>query len=179
MTVQRSLYGLVAEFGDADTLRAAVAQLCAEGYRELDAYSPFAVEGLAEQLRGRRSRLPWVMFAGALFGGIGTYVLEWYSAVIDYPIDVGGRPPASWPLFLPPAIEMTVLWAAIAGVAALFLRSGLPRMHHPLFVLEAFEAASRDRFFLVVRSDDPLYGPIATRECLEQQRPLAVREVLL
>jgi hypothetical protein len=169
---------MVAEFGDAEALRAAIRQLRAHGYRELDAYSPFAVEGLAEELRGRRSRLPWAMLAGALFGGIGTYFLEWYSAVINYPINVGGRPPGSWPLFLPPAIEMTVLGSAVFGVAAFFLRCGLPRTHHPLFNLDAFEGASRDRFFLVVRSDDPLYGHQETRECLERQRPLAVQEVV-
>ncbi len=93
--------------------------------------------------------------SGRSGGGLGTFALEWYSAVFDYPINVGGRPTVSWPAFLPPAIEMTLVGAAVFGVIAMLIHSGLPRLHHPLFDVKAFERGSNDRFFLLLRADDP------------------------
>lgn len=148
-------YGYLAEFADAPTLLAAVRQLRLEGYRRIEAYSPYPVEGLAAALGPVRDRIPLLMLLGGLGGGIGTLALEYYSAVIDYPIDVGGRPDASWPAFIPAALEMTLLGAAVFGFVGMLRANGLPRLRHPLFELQRFEAASRDGFFVVVCADDP------------------------
>ncbi len=170
-------YGCMAEFDSAERLLDAVSAVRRLGYTRLEAYSPFAVEGLAEALGPMRNRVPLLTLAGGLFGGIGMLALEYYSAVIDYPIDVGGRPTASWPAFIPSALEMAVLWAALFGVIAMIAGNGLPRLYHPVFNVERFKAASRDGFFLVVRADDPRYDDAQVGHDLAGLAPRAVDRV--
>jgi Protein of unknown function (DUF3341) len=143
----------------------------------LEAYSPCAVEGMEEALGHRRDGVAGWMLLGAVIGGVGTYALEWYSAVFNYPINVGGRPTASWPAFLPPALEMTVLGAAVFGVVAMLIGNGLPRLNHPLFDVKAFERASADRFFMLVRLDDPNIDVQPLHELCTSLSALRVEEV--
>lgn len=171
------LHGLLAEFDSAAALTAAVRRVRAATRFAPEAYAPCPLEELGALLPPHRDRIPLAMLLGALAGGIGTFALEWYSAVVDYPLDVGGRPLFSWPAFLPPALEMTLLGAALCGVAAMLIGNGLPRLHHPLFAVPAFERASRDRFFLLLRADDPPFEARAARALLESLAPLAVHEV--
>ena len=172
-----AVYGCMGQFDSAETLRGAALQLRHAGYTRLEAYSPFAVEGLAEALGPTHSRLPLLVLLGGLVGGVGTLVLQYYSAVIDYPIDVGGRPTASWPAFIPAALEMTILFAVLAGVVGMLVGNGLPRLYHPVFNVARFADASRDGFFLVIRADDPRYDSEATRQVLLDLDPLSVDEV--
>lgn len=172
------LYGLLAEFATADQLIEAVT--CARagaGDAIVEAYSPLPIEGLDEARGAPTDRVPLFVLLGAIVGGLGTYALEWYSAVFDYPINVGGRPPASWPAFLPPAIEMTLLGATLAGVLAMLLGNGLPRLNHPLFGVPSFERASNDRFFLLLRAQGAAFDAAAARSVLEALAPLAISEV--
>ena len=171
------LYGLLAELPTADALREAVRAARAHGYEEVEAYSPFAIDGLGELAGLRRNRVALVTLLGGLAGGIGTYFLQWYSAVIDYPINVGGRPLHSWPSFIPATFEFTILGAAFAAVIAMFSMNGLPRLHHPLFEVEEFELASRNRFFLCLPSRDPVFAPGPARTLLEELQPMLLREV--
>lgn len=172
------LHGLLAEFASVDQLRTAVSRARAEGhYVALEAYSPFPIEGLDVALGPRRDGIAFHMLLGAIAGGAGTFALEWYSAVFDYPINVGGRPTGSWVAFLPPAIEMTVLGAALFGVIAMLIHNGLPRLHHPLFGVAAFARASADRFFLLVRADDPNFDERSTRDFLDTLGSLTISEV--
>src|SRR5690242_16761541 len=174
------LYGVLAEFATAEQLLAAVARARAETrHAVLEAYSPLPIEGLVEALGPRKAdRIPFWMLLGAIVGGAGTFALEWYAAVWNYPINVGGRPTGSWPAFLPPAIEMAVLGAALFGVLAMLICSGLPRWHHPLFAVESFDRASNDRFFLLLRPANPTFDSQRAREFLRTLTPLTVREVL-
>jgi hypothetical protein len=142
-----ALYGVLAEFATADLLLAATRAARRAGYR-LEAYAPYPVEGLAEAVGFGPTRMPLVTFAGGLAGGLGTYFMEWYSAVISYPINVGGRPLHSWPAFVPPAVAFTILGAALASVLGMILANGLPRLRHPLFEVPGFDLATRNRFFL-------------------------------
>lgn len=173
------LYGVLAEFANAEQLLAAVARARTESLHAVfEAYSPLPVEGLAEALGPRKAdRIPFWMLLGAIAGGAGTFALEWYAAVWNYPINVGGRPTGSWQAFLPPAIEMAVLGAAIFGVLAMLIGNGLPRWHHPLFAVESFGRASNDRFFLVVRAVDPDFDAQRARAFLQTLAPLTIQEV--
>ncbi|MEI7035326.1 DUF3341 domain-containing protein [Fulvimonas yonginensis] len=170
-------HGWLARFDGAQALLVAARELRALGYTRLEAYTPYAVEGLAEVLGPVRNRIPLLVLLGGLCGGFGTLFLQWYAAVVDYPINVGGRPDASWPAFIPAALEMTILFAAAFGVAGMLLANGLPRLNHPLFGLARFEAVSRDGFFLWLRADDARFDARQARADLERLAPLAIDEV--
>jgi len=171
------VYGLLAEFKDADALVEATARATAAGYRKIDAYAPFSVPGLADALGFRRDRVAPVTLLGGIAGGAGIYLLQWYSAVIDYPINAGGRPLHSWPAFIPATFECTVLGAALAAFFGFLILSGLPKLHHPIFNARDFDLASRNRFFLCVEATDPRFDRSGTRRFLDSLAPLQVSEV--
>jgi hypothetical protein len=176
MSVARS-YGVLAEFASAEQLVSAATRVrSAMPECTLEAYSPFPIDGLAEAL-GDRDRIPLLMLLGALGGGIGTFLIEWYSAAVDYPLNVGGRPVDSWQAFLPPAAEMTLLGAALLGIVALLITTGLPRLHHPLFDIEAFERATSDRFFLLLRSSRRHDSRERGHAILSTLSPLSITDV--
>ncbi|HTL76969.1 MAG TPA: DUF3341 domain-containing protein [Casimicrobiaceae bacterium] len=172
------LYALLAEFADPRALLDAVRR-CRERYHDVDAYAPYAVDGLAEALGVRKNRVPLVTLIGGLVGGAGIYFLQWYSAVVDYPINSGGRPLDSWPVFIPPTFEITILGAALAAFFGMLLLNGLPKLHHPIFNAPEFELASRNRFFVAIRATDPEFDAVRTRAFLEGLAPIKVSEVPL
>ena len=161
------VYGLMAEFESPEAVVEATRQAYAQGYRWMEAYTPFPVDGLAEALGPRSNRVPAIVFSGGLIGGLTGYFMQWYSAVVNYPINVGGRPLHSWPAFIPITFEMTVLGAALAAVVGLLALNGLPRPHHPVFNLPDFVLASNDRFFLSIQARDPRFDPEATSRMLQ------------
>jgi hypothetical protein len=160
------IYGLLAEFKDPTALVEAARQAYAAGYRRMDAYTPFPVEGLAEALGFRRTRVPLIVFIGGLVGALTGYGMQYWCNAVDYPINVGGRPLNSWPSFLPVTFELTVLFAALAGVFGLLALCGLPMPYHPLFHVPRFAQVSRDRFFLCIEHTDPKFDHEATRQFL-------------
>lgn len=171
---RREPYGLMAEFASAALLVDAARRTRAEGYRRIEAYTPFSVEGLPEAIGFTRNRVPLVTLLGGIAAGLGAYFLQWYTAVIDYPINVGGRPLHSWPAFVPVTFELTVLGAALAAFFGFLILSGLPRLHHPMFGAADFDLATRDRFFLCVLGADPRFDPDRTADFLRGLQPLRV-----
>jgi hypothetical protein len=165
-----TLYGVMAEFASADALLAAARKARAAGYERLEAYSPFPVEGLAETIGFARNWVAPIVLGGGLAGGIGGYFMQWYSAVISYPINTGGKPPHSWPEFIPVTFELTILGAALAGVIGMLLLNGLPKLYHPVFNVREFDLASRNRVVLCVRGAD-------ARPFLEGLQPMGVWDV--
>jgi hypothetical protein len=172
-----SLYGLLAEFRTAEELIAAASRAREAGYQRIDAYSPFPHEGLVEATGSFKDRVPLITLIGGILGGTGGYFLQWYAAVIDYPINIGGRPLNSWPSFIPATFELTVLGAALFAVFGTLAMNRLPKLYHPLFNVPEFELASRSRFFLCLRCEDPKFDLDATRGFLRSLNPLALSEV--
>jgi hypothetical protein len=171
-------WGLLAEFRTADDLLRATRAVYGDGYRAIDAYSPLPVHGLAEALGFTRTRLPVVVLAGGLTGATLGFLMQVWMSAVDYPIDIGGRPPVSWPSFIVITFEMTVLFAALSAVLGMFALNGLPRPYHPVFHVERFrDHGSRDRFFLAVESRDPRFDPERTRAFLESLGPEGVHDV--
>jgi Protein of unknown function (DUF3341) len=170
-------YGIMAEYETPEAVVAAAHRTREAGFTSLDAYTPFPVEGLAEAIGFPSNRMPTVVLVGGLVGGSLGYLMQWYSSTIGYPINVGGRPFHSWPMFLPITFEMTVLGAAFAAVLGMLGLNGLPRPHHPVFGANGFERATRDRFFLCVFALDPKFDLTTTREFLETTNPIRVTVV--
>jgi len=172
------LYGLMAEFDTAEHLKEAAEKAHAAGYRRMDAYSPFPIEGLAQALGYPRSGMPTVVFVGGLIGALSGYALQYYISVIDYPLNIGGRPLNSWPAFIPAIFEMTVLFAALSAVLGMILMNGLPQPYHPVFNVPRFALASNDRFFLCIEARDPKFNLEESRTFLQSLQPREVAEVL-
>jgi hypothetical protein len=173
------LYGLMAEFETPEALLEATQHTYKNGYRRIDAYSPFPVEGLAEAVGFHHTRLPLIVLIGGILGAVGGFVLQYWISVIDYPLNVGGKPYNSWPAFIPVTFETTVLAAALTAVLAMLALNGLPMPYHPVFNVERFALASRDRFFLCVEAADPKFDREKTRGFLESLRPRSVSDVEL
>jgi ActD protein len=180
---RRFLYGIIAEFEHAEDILNAARWTHEAGYYRMDAYTPFPVEGLSEELGHRDKYVPWIMLAGGVMGALGGFSFLYFTMVVDYPMNIGGRPasPGSfgWPFFIPITFEMTVLLSALSGVVGMFLINGLPMPYHPVFDAPHFERASSDRFFLCIEARDPRFDREETRKFLESLNPLRVSEVEL
>ncbi|MCC6364066.1 MAG: DUF3341 domain-containing protein [Bryobacterales bacterium] len=174
---QSGLYGLMASFDRPEPLLDAAREAHAEGYRDMDAYAPMPVEGLAEAVGFRSNSVPRIVFVGGLLGATGGFGLMWWITVIAYPHIVDGRPLNSWPAYIPITFECMVLIASLTAVVAMLGLNGLPQPYHPVFNVPQFERASRDQFFLCIEATDPKFDLAATRRFLEQQKPLEVMEV--
>jgi hypothetical protein len=172
------LYGLVAAFEDEDELLEAAARAHASGYRQMDAYSPFPVEGLTDALGRKPRAVPFLFLVGGLCGCLGGYFLQWYSMGVDYPLNAGGKPLNSWPMFIPITFELTVLSSALFGFFGIMILNRFPQPYHPVFnVAEFRDHASRDGFFLCIEASDPRFDPIQTRDFLVRLGPYKVEEV--
>lgn len=175
MSARRAaLYGLMAEFAAPDPLIRAVHAARRAGYRRVEAYTPYPIEEVSEALELRRSKVPLLVLVGGLIGLTGGYLLQYWINVWEFPMNIGGRPMHSWPAFIVPTFEMTILFAALFAVLGMFALNGLPHPYHPVFNVERFAAASRDSFFLVIEAVDPRFDISATADFL---RRLDAREV--
>jgi hypothetical protein len=171
------IYGTMAEFASPQALVDAARRTHAAGYRKIDAYSPFPVEELAEAIGFHKNYVPLVTLIGGITGGITGYLMQYYIAVISYPVNVGGRPYHSWPSFIIVTFEMTILFGAIFAVFGMLALNGLPMPYHPVFNVPRFAFATKDRFFLMVFSTDPKYDSQGTRQFLESLDPQSISEV--
>jgi hypothetical protein len=171
------IYGLMAEFEDPTSLVTATERAHHEGYRHMDAYSPFPIEELHDALGARHTKLPLIVLIGGLVGCLGGYALQYWSSVIAYPLNIGGKPLHSWPAFIPVTFECTILAAALSCVLGMLALNGLPMPYHPVFNLARFALASRNRFFLCIEAKDPKFDLEATRRFLESLEPREVSTV--
>ncbi len=172
------LYGLMAEFDDPQALVSAARRAHEEGYRRMDAYSPFPIEELSEAIGIHHTAVPLLVLIGGIVGGIGGFGLQYWVSAIAYPLNVGGRPFNSWPSFIPVTFELTVLIAALTAVFGMLALNRLPMVYHPVFNVPRFALATRDRFFLCIETTDPRFDLHTTRAFLESFAPREVSEVV-
>ena len=170
-------YGMMAEFDSVNALVDAANRTREAGYKKIDAYSPFPVEGLAEAIGFHHDEVPLVVLIGALLGGLGGYLLQYWISVVSYPVNVGGKPYHSWPAFIVVTFEMTILFGGIFAVFGMLALNGLPMPYHPVFNVPRFAFATKDRFFLIVLSSDPKYKPDEVRRFLDSLAPRSVSDV--
>lgn len=171
------MYGVLAEFDSADALIDAARATHDAGYTSVETMTPFPVEELNDALELPRSPVPLFMLIGGLCGGATAYFTLWYTAVIDYPWNVAGRPLHSWPSFIPITFELTVLGGVLFGLIAFFVLSRLTTLHHPSFNVRRVRRASRNAFFLIIRGDDAQFDPDRTAEWLDGLDPARVEVV--
>jgi len=177
MKPSSAVYGLMAEFDDPGSLVTATGRAHHEGYRCMDAYSPYPIEELHEALGSHHTRLPLIVLIGGLIGCLAGYTLQYWVSAMAYPINVGGKPFHSWPAFVPVTFECTILGAALSAVLGMLALNGLPQPYHPVFNVPRFALASRNRFFLCIESTDPKFDLETTRRFLETLNPREVTTV--
>lgn len=170
-------YGLAAEYEGPEQVLAAAQAAHEAGYRHMDAYTPYPVEGLDDALGQPPSKLGFVVLLVGISGVLLGFFMQWWATVEFYPMNVGGRPLNSWPNFIVITFEITVLLSALTAAFFMLARNGLPRLHHSIFNTPGFERVTRDRFFLCIETSDPRYDDTDTRAFLERTDALAVTEV--
>jgi len=172
-----AIYGLMAEFETPESLIQAVRKVRQEGYTRIDAYTPFPVEGLAEEVGFHSNLLPMLVLGAGIVGALGGFALQYWVSTINYPLNIGGRPLNSWPSFIPVTFELTILFAALTAVLGMIALNGLPMPYHPVFNVPRFAMASQDRFFLCVESTDEKFDRERTLAFLQGLQPNTVTEV--
>ena len=176
-TLPPAIYGVMAEFDTPTALVRAAKRTYEAGYRNIDTFSPFPIEESWEAIGHHDRRLSFIVLAGGLTGlmtGIG--LQEWVHT-LAYPLNIGGKPLNSWPMFVPVAFELTILFAALSAVLGMIILNGLPQPYHPVFNVPRFEHASQDKFFLLVESSDPKFDRTGTVDFLKGLDPSEVNEV--
>lgn len=171
------IFGLLAEFDSPTELTLAARRAYDQGYRKMDAYSPFPIEEVSEAIGFGYSRVPLVVLVGGLLGCIGGYLMQYWISALNYPINIGGRPLNSWPAFIVVTFEMTILGGALFAVFGMLALNGLPMPYHPTFNVDRFAFASKDRFFLCIEAADPRFDRTLTEEFLRTLNPKHVSEV--
>jgi len=170
-------YGVMAEFDSADSIVTAARRAVAEGFTKVEAYTPVPVEELNDILHKKRTILPLISLIGGLSGMATGFGLQYWASVLEYPFLVGGRPYASWPAFVIPSYELTILFSALATTIGMIALNGLPQPYHPVFNAPRFSLASSDKFFLVVESVDPRYDGDRTSRFFHEIGAKGVYEV--
>jgi hypothetical protein len=171
------LYGIMAEFEGPNELVQAARRTYEAGYRRINGYSPYPIEELSEAIGFTHTSLPLIVFIGGVLGGIGGFLMQYWIEVINYPINVGGKPYNSWPAFIPITFECTVLAAAFSAVLGMLILNKLPQPYHPVFNAPNFALATRDRFFLVVEANDVKYNHDAVVELFKSLNALEINDV--
>ena len=174
-----NLYALVAEFDTVEEVMAAAHEVRKAGYTKTDAHTPFPVEGLDQALGMESTRLGWIVLAMGVLGLLVGFGMQWYSNTIFYPLNVGGRPLNSWPMFVVITFEVTVIFTAFTAGIYMIARNGLPRLYHPIFNTPNFENATRDKFFLAIEARDAKFRRAETASFLESLGARRVSEVEL
>ncbi len=165
--MEKNIYGLLAEFDTPTQLVDAANKIREAGYTKTDAFSPFPIHEIDEALGVKRTILPFLVLGGGAVGLLSAQALVFYVHVLEYPIIVGGRPFFSLPSFIPPTFELTILFAAFAGVFGMLLLNGLPQPYHPVFNVPRFALATREKFFLLIETKDPKFNYDETKSFMQ------------
>lgn len=177
MAHTQAIHGLMAEFAHPEEVLAAAERTRQAGYRRTEAYVPFPVHGLSEALGQPHTKVPVIVFSCGVFGAILGFGMCWYANAVSYTWNIGGRPPNSWPAWIPITFELMVLCASLGAVFGMLALNGLPQPYHPVFNAPNFSLASKDRFFICIEANDPKFDLEQTRRFLEELKPISVVEV--
>lgn len=170
-------HGVMAEFDSAQAVVDAARKTMAHGFTRVEAYSPVPIEELNDIIHKTRTVLPKLVLAGGMTGMATGFALQYWASAIEYPMNIGGRPHASWITFIIPSYELTILFSALTAAIGMIVLNGLPQPYHPCFNVDRFAMSSSDKFFLVVESADPKFDQQATTEFLRTTGAKGVYDV--
>jgi hypothetical protein len=170
-----NLHAVLAEFEDAERLVAAAEVIRAQGFRGLDAFTPFPVEGLSKALGIGGSAVPRAMLIGGLAGAAAGFLMQ-VGTNLAYPLWVGGRPLLAVPAFLLVTFESTVLFAVLACIGTMLVANRLPKLHHPIFSVRGFDLSADDKFYLAIRAGED-FDRDAAGKALTALKPRAIIDV--
>jgi hypothetical protein len=168
---------VLAEFETAEALVEATRKVREAGYTRMEAYAPYPLPEAAQALGCQRSGVAFLVLVGGIAGGLAGFFMQWWISTQAYRLNIGGRPPNSWPMFIPITFELTVLTAALAAFLSVFVLCRLPRFHHPLFAAPLFARATDDGFYLCISVDDLKFDPFETWSLLQSLHALGIQEV--
>jgi hypothetical protein len=170
-------YGVMGEFDSPEEILAAAKKTREAGYKDIDAYTPFPIEGLAEEIGFKWTWVPLITLLGGLGGGLTGFGMQYWMSAISYPLNIGGRPLNSWPAFIPVTFELTILGASLFAVIGMLALNKLPQPYHPVFNVDRFSQASTDKFFLCIKSQDAKFDLAETARFLQGLNAKHVTEV--
>ena len=180
MPVREGIYGLLAEFNTPGELVRATQAAREQGFRRMECYTPYPVEEAADALHFHKNRVPLLTLVGGVMGVTTAFLMETWMNVWSYPLNIAGRPLFSWPAFIIPAYEWTILFSGLTAAFGMMALNGLPQLYHPLFNAPNFRTgATTDKFFLCLEATDPRFSVVETRAFLEQFSPASLVEVEL
>jgi hypothetical protein len=178
MPPREGIYGLIAEFNTPTDLVHATEKAYEAGFRRMECYTPYPVEEAAEALRFHKTRVPLVCLLGGIMGLTTAFLMQSWINVCGYQLNIAGRPLFSWPAFIIPAYEWTILFAGLSAAFGMMALNGLPQPYHPVFNAPNFRnGATTNKFFLCIEAFDPKFSLGETRAFLEQFPTVSVVEV--
>jgi hypothetical protein len=172
-----AVYGLLAEFKTTTELVDAARATREAGYTHTDGFSPFPIADMDEALAIPRTRIRWLILVAGITGCLFGFGMQYFANVIHYPMNIGGRPMNSWPMFIPITFELTILFTALTTVLSMLIANGFPQPYHPVFNVPSFAHASQDSFFLIIEASDPKFNREETMNFLKSLHPHEVTEV--
>jgi hypothetical protein len=176
-TQKNDLYGVIAEFRNPKELVDVAKTMSKSGFRKFDTFSPFPIHGMDKAMKLKKSKLGWIVLGHALVGFAGAVAFMYYMAVIDYPMNISGKPFFNAPAWVPIIFELTVLLSAFGAVFGMFSLNGLPKLHHPLFNVERFKKATDDGFFACIEADDDMFEADKVKKLFEEAGATHIEEV--
>ncbi len=176
-TIKSDIYGVLAECKNPKQLIDVAQLVNNSGYKKFDTFSPFPIHGMDKAMSLKKSKLGWIVFGHGLLGLIGGFSMIYYMMVIDYPLNIGGKPLFNLPAWIPVMFELTILLSAFGAVFGMFYLNGLPKLNHPLFTSDNFKKATDDGFFICIESEDPQFDSEKVQKLLKNAGAENIEEV--
>ena len=176
-TDNQNLHGILAEFKNPKELTDVAKDMVSAGYTKFDTYSPFPIHGIDKAMNLKKSKLGWIVLGHALIGFTGAVSMMYFMAVMDYPMNISGKPFFNAPAWVPITFELTVLLSAFGAVFGMFFLNGLPKLHNPLFNVERFKKATDDGFFACIEAEDDAFEAEKVKDLFEKAGATYIEEV--
>jgi hypothetical protein len=158
---------ILAEFENPAQLLEAAQKMRDAGYRKFDCHSPFPIHGMDEAMGLKRSPLGWIVGTVAFFALAAGVALEGWTAAIDYPLVISGKPYFSYQAYGPVAFAIMVLCSAFAALFGMMVLNKLPMLYHKIFDSDKAAKINNDGFVVSVMASDPKFDAKKTADFLQ------------